>query len=104
MFYSENNCNNEMDFTMNKMNIFKNLITTLQEQVNTSTEEVKFLREDTLIKSRTISTLTNMMTINNVNNEISHDDVTMYNENISRYNKVISVKKRQRYQQRNQHK
>ena len=87
-----NNCNNEMDFTMNKMNIFKNLITTLQEQVNTLTEEVKFLREDTLIKSRTISTLTNMMTINNVNNEISHDDVTMYNENISRYNKVISVK------------
>ena len=37
---------------------------TLQEQTNSLTEEVKLLREDAIIISKTISTLTNMMTTN----------------------------------------
>ena len=83
--------NNNMNANISNINIFKSLIINLEERVSSLTEEVMFLREDTLIKSRTIRNLTDLITVTQKSKESSDtpSNVSEYNENVSNYNKKV---------------
>ena len=80
-----------------KMDVFKNLLLTLQNQIDTLTEEVKFLREDSINKSMMINNLINITRIihtkREVNNSTIISDESSRNEttidSVSKFNKNI---------------
>ena len=75
------NCSNEI----NKLNIFKDLIISLQEKIVDLKDEVLFLREDSTKKSIIINNLI-YMTKQNVINETQGSNVNEYNNDVSEYN------------------
>lgn len=79
-----------------KMDVYKNLIITLQEQITSLTADVEFLRQDSLNKSNTINDLTSISNIilrkyNKDNNKAEFSNNTSnYNNNVSLYNQQVS--------------
>ena len=94
----ENQKNND---DISKMDTFRNLYLNLENHIDALAEEVKFLREDSISKSRMINNLIDIAGIrykkcesNNYStnsDDFSCDDVTKYNIDFSKNNHNASV-------------
>ena len=83
--------NNEDSF---KLDVFKNLLLTLQEKVASLTADVDFLRQDSLNKASIIDKLVDIINIkvnNDYNNKKNHADNKIKRNNTSSYNESISL-------------
>ena len=73
--------------------IYRNLLISLHEQVNRLEQEVEFLRNDTLMKSKTIKNLVSMISIKvnkpNSNEQSTLNETSSYNSMVSQYNNNV---------------
>ena len=90
-----NSHKNEYNNDVNKIDIFKDLIITLQDQISDLKEEVIFLREDSLSKSTMINNLISVTrTIHDkrINNDNSNNNNNDNTDNNNKNNNINNVK------------
>ena len=97
----EENVNNMMNTQKNndelcKVDIFKNLLLTLQNQIDTLTEEVKFLRKDSINKSEMINNLIDITKIIHTKREVNTGAI-IRNESTQNEASIDNVSKSNQY-------